>query len=253
MVAEDESEESILQINDHSRDFQSGCSQDVTYTSRFVDNLSDIVEILNTSPALSIKSGAIRGGINGAIDTDKFKESDLNFFIQVKAVNQSRLRNDVTSFQPLPNMMKADFSRIFGDTFISGFVDGGQLDALLSIKVHDKTRIYAIKAAIELAMGRPAIPSGGSRGTTSDVQKSAEATKALPMAPKPGNAGKPAADAKTGIKSQSPWNTSTETTITVNWAGGGEIKKPDSRWTITDLLDAAIAFPDAVAKHPQKI
>ena len=44
---------------------------------------------MNISAALSIKAGTISGHASGKyIDTDKFKESDLNFLIQVKVTNQ---------------------------------------------------------------------------------------------------------------------------------------------------------------------
>lgn len=45
---------------------------------------SDITDALNVSGSLSIKYGAIGGSGKGQfIDSDKFRDSDLNFFIQV--------------------------------------------------------------------------------------------------------------------------------------------------------------------------
>jgi hypothetical protein len=65
-------------------------SQTVTYSSRFVDRLSDVTEDMCISGSLSIKAGKIGGSGKGSfVDSDKFKESDLNFYISVKVVNQT--------------------------------------------------------------------------------------------------------------------------------------------------------------------
>lgn len=45
---------------------------------------------------------------------------------------------------------------------------------------------------------------------------------------------------------------STETTVAVNWSGGGSIKDPEEAWTITSIQRAAAAFPDLVAICPQR-
>lgn len=45
---------------------------------------------MKISGSLSIKYGAIGGSRKGSfIDSDKFKESDLNFFVAVKVIDQS--------------------------------------------------------------------------------------------------------------------------------------------------------------------
>lgn len=67
-----------------------GPSQNVTYTSRFVDRLSDVTEDMSVSASLSIKAGKVGGSGKGSfVDSDKFKESDLNFYISVKVINQT--------------------------------------------------------------------------------------------------------------------------------------------------------------------
>jgi hypothetical protein len=47
-------------------------------------------------------------------------------------------------------------------------------------------------------------------------------------------------------------NSETETTIAVNWSGGGSIKDPSDDWDISTLKKAAAAFPDLVAITPQR-
>jgi hypothetical protein len=44
----------------------------------------------------------------------------------------------------------------------------------------------------------------------------------------------------------------TETTISVNWMGGGQIKDPKTTWDIDSVYAAAAAFPSFVAKTPQR-
>jgi len=47
-------------------------------------------------------------------------------------------------------------------------------------------------------------------------------------------------------------NKETETTIAVNWSGGGSIKNPQDDWDIDTLKKAAAAFPECVAITPQR-
>lgn len=76
---------------------------------------------MNISGSLSIKYGAIGGSGKGSfIDSDKFKESDLNFFISVKVINQSINIKDALVYQALPSVDEKNFVEVFGDCFISG-------------------------------------------------------------------------------------------------------------------------------------
>ena len=56
-----------------------GPSQTVIYTSRFVDRLSDVTDDMSVSGSLSIKAAKVGNSGRGSfVDSDKFKESDLN-------------------------------------------------------------------------------------------------------------------------------------------------------------------------------
>ncbi|KAJ4258215.1 hypothetical protein NW762_008363 [Fusarium torreyae] len=124
-----------------------GRSQVVTYTSRFVSKLSEVTDDMNISGSLSIKYGAIGGSGKGSfIDSDKFKESDLNFFISVKVINQSINIKDALVFQALPSVDESNFVGVFGDCFISGFLEGGEFNALVSMKVLNKDKRTDIAA-----------------------------------------------------------------------------------------------------------
>jgi hypothetical protein len=105
------------------------------------------------------------------------------------------------------------------DSFISGWEEGGEFNAIMSMKVTDKSKIYEIKAHLEANLNMAAIQGE----LTVDFEK---------------------------IKNESSKNT--ETTIAVNWSGGGSIKDPSEAWTIEAMKKAASAFPDLVAITPQR-
>ncbi|RYN93450.1 hypothetical protein AA0119_g9487 [Alternaria tenuissima] len=197
-----------------------GPSQSVTYTSRFVDRLSDVTEDMSVSASLSIKAGKVGGSGKGSfVDSDKFKESDLNFYISVKVVNQTINFKDPLVYNPLRSVNKDNFREIYGDSFISGFVEGGEFNALVSMKILNKAKKSDIQAQAKVAL------------TVGPVDVSGEASLGI---------------ARSNIE------TNTETTIMVNWSGGGHIKPMEQQWDIQSLMAAAARFPDLVADCPQR-
>jgi hypothetical protein len=50
----------------------------------------------------------------------------------------------------------------------------------------------------------------------------------------------------------SDWQKSCETTITVNWSGGGKLKESTDKWDIESMSAVAAKFPDLVAATPQR-
>jgi len=103
---------------------------------------------MNISGSLSIKYGSIGGAGKGSfVDSDKFKESDLNFFISVKVINQSINIKDALVFQGLPSVDDTNFRSVFGDCYIAGFLEGGEFNAVVSMKVVNKAKAMSIKAA----------------------------------------------------------------------------------------------------------
>jgi hypothetical protein len=65
-------------------------SQVVSYSSRFVDKISDVVRSMNISAASSIKSGTIEvSGNSLSVDEAKFQASDMNAVVSVKVINQT--------------------------------------------------------------------------------------------------------------------------------------------------------------------
>lgn len=102
---------------------------------------------MSISGAFSIRYNMIGGSAKGAfIDANKFKESDLNFYISVKVVNQTVNFKDALVFNDVPCRNKDNFPKIFGDSFISGFIEGGEFNALVSMKVLNKESKTALAA-----------------------------------------------------------------------------------------------------------
>jgi len=87
------------------------------------------------------------------------------------------------------------------------------------MKVMNKAKIFEIKAGLEAEMTTPSV-SGKVKGDLAITKNNK--------------------------------SSDTETTIAVNWSGGGSIKDPSDDWDINTLKKAAAAFPDLVAITPQR-
>ncbi|KAF3762918.1 hypothetical protein M406DRAFT_45333, partial [Cryphonectria parasitica EP155] len=199
-----------------------GPSQTVTYSSRFIDRLSDVTEDMAISGALSVKMAKIGGSGRGSfVDSDKFKESDLNFYISVKVVNQTVNFKDALVYNPMRSVGigSDDFNKVYGDSFISGFQEGGEFNAIISMKVHNKAKLLDIQAEAKVAL------------TAGPVDITAEANVGI---------------ARTNLEMN------TETTIQVSWCGGGHIKPMEQPWNIQSVMQAAARFPSLVADCPQR-
>lgn len=197
--------------------------QIVTYRTAFADKLSDIVENLNISAAASIRTGTLRASGSAAyVNENKFKESNINFMVNVQVMNdKTELDQELLKFNAINSVVNSPemFTKHYGDGFISGFIEGGEMNAIVSIKVVDEADLMAVKASLQVA----------------SAMISAEGS----------------ADYKSSLIRSTAHKT-TETNITINWSGGGQIKDPEVEWSIPNLLEAAAAFPNQVAKCPQK-
>ncbi|KAL9938484.1 hypothetical protein V8E36_003107 [Tilletia maclaganii] len=171
----------------------SGVSQTVVYCSQLIEKLSEATSNMGISAGLSIKKGTIGGGGRGSfLSSERFKDSDLNYFISVKVINQSINFKDALKFNNLENVAPEDFRSVFGDCFISGFLEGGELNAMISMKILNKVKSSDIKAEASVALGK------GSLGIdASGAFQTAKANLDL----------------------------NTETTVQVEWIGGGVIKR----------------------------
>ena len=113
----------------------------VSYSSRFVEKLSEVLNTMNISYSSSIKRGTVEAsGNTETVDEDKFKSSDLNAIVSVKAskinrtdeikklirmrkvINQTTTIEDDATFQPMKGVVPGSprFNEIYGDSYISG-------------------------------------------------------------------------------------------------------------------------------------
>lgn len=200
-------------------DGQMTISQTVSWEAKFVDKISEVTDSMNISGSLAIKIDAIGGG--GAaeghfIDSNKFKDSDINYHIHVKVTNQKLIADDITQFNPIRNVQPTQFTQTYGDSFVSGFLEGGEFNALVSVKLKDKSKLRDFGGGLKVSLGFTGLSVSG--------------------------------EAKGGKESKET-STDSETTISVSWSGGGDIKPNDiTNWDIPSLKRVAMEFPDLVAQ-----
>lgn len=102
--------------------------QIVSYCARHVTKLSQVTDAMNVSASSSILTGTIGDSSTGSfIDPDNFKESAINYFVQCQVTNQVVMAEDVTKLRllgdPPQALSTALFTKIYGDSFISGFIE----------------------------------------------------------------------------------------------------------------------------------
>ncbi|KAL9933587.1 hypothetical protein V8E36_007763 [Tilletia maclaganii] len=199
-----------------------GPGQIVTYASKFVNKLSEVTDEMGISGSLSIKYNAIGGSGSGSFfDAEKFYDSDLRYLVSVKVINQTVNFKDALVFNPLRSCMRDQqkFNDTFGDSFISGFLEGGEFNALVLKTIHNKDKKRDITAEAKVAL------------TAGPVEVSAQGNVKL---------------AEQNLSNNS------ETSVYVRWCGGGNIKPYDHEWTIQSVMAAAARFPALVGLFPQR-
>lgn len=114
----------------------------------------------------------------------QIRDSDINFVVKVHVVNQITPHTNSAVFRPINGLPVDQFNSVYGDAFISGFAEGGEFIAIISITAKDKSTVQSLKGTLEIGYaGISAI--GGAR---------LEKTEAL---------------------------VDSETNVSVSWCGGG--------------------------------
>jgi len=151
------------------------------------------------------------------VNETKVLDSELNYVVSVIVNNDAQAATEAMVFQDIPGLPLDRFTEVYGDSFISGFTEGGEFNAVISIKLNDKSKFKSVKQAVDvqLAVGPPTLEVGASESV------SKEHSEAL---------------------------RNTEISISVNWVGGGEIKRPGVPWTIQSVVAVANAFPSMVSR-----
>lgn len=78
-------------------------------------------------------------------NSSQFKESHVNYLIHCKVINQGVVQQESLRFQKVKNLPNEKFHDTFGDTFISGFLEGGEFTALVSLKVVDPRKVKDVR------------------------------------------------------------------------------------------------------------
>ncbi|KAB5590304.1 hypothetical protein CTheo_6242 [Ceratobasidium theobromae] len=192
-------------------------SQTVAYSSQIVTKISDITRTMGVSSSSSIKHGSIAvSGNASSIDESKFVESDLNIIVSVKVVNRKHRYCSLNSSESYTWGKKRP------DGMNPRFIEGGDLHGVISIKILDSSKKEEVKAKI---IGDINSSSPGAYGfNPSGINDSALSRNM----------------------------SETETTISVNWSGGGNIKEDEEEWSLDSLYRVAAAFPAKVAACPHK-
>ena len=117
-------------------------------------------------------------------------------------------------------MSPSEFTRVYGDSFISGFIEGGEFNALVSIKLKDRSTAKDISGQLKVQLDlKGASVDGEAEGGVNKENKSIEG----------------------------------ETTISVSWTGGGDIKNEEVKdWTLETLKKVALEFPEHVMACPMR-
>ncbi|KAE8314344.1 hypothetical protein BDV41DRAFT_575903 [Aspergillus transmontanensis] len=253
-----------------------GVAQSVVFKTSVIDKMSDITDALNISGALTIKyNNLIDGTGKGSfINSNKVKDADINFLISVKVINQTVTDNALTEFAPIDNLPAEKFTEVYGDTFISGFQEGGEFNAVISIKVKDKNQLENIKADAAVALTTPSFGSKTPKAENTQQYSAAPNEESNERAggneaggnQAGGNEAREAAKKEDGVdspaglaikgnaeveKNLQDLFQENETTVSVSYSGGGqELKKPDDDWNVKNMRAAALRFPALVAKTP---
>lgn len=120
--------------------------------------------------ALSIKMAGL-GQLSGKaafVDSTDVKKADINYLVHVKVVNQRLVADNVTEFSPIDYIEPGQFTEIYGDCFISGFVEGGEFDALVSITTEATMKKMGISGELELSANISGIDVAGKVGGGKD-------------------------------------------------------------------------------------
>ncbi|KAF4466989.1 hypothetical protein FALBO_6138 [Fusarium albosuccineum] len=203
-------------------DGQNEVSQVVSWSATFVDKASDVTRKLNISGALSValeSLGEVK--VSGHyLDTNTMKESDATYNITATVDNQRLEVPEMIEFTPIDHLQPSQFTEVYGDCFISGFIEGGSFVADIHLKKNENKKESDMGGGISLGANVAGLDIKG------EIQ---------------------------GGMTNNDYKKDYNTTITVNWKGGGDIKPNDIKeWNIENLLKVAMEFPDKVAACPQK-
>ncbi|TIC94346.1 hypothetical protein CH35J_009737 [Colletotrichum higginsianum] len=174
-----------------------GQAPEITYKTSVIEKVTDITSAMDINPAFSI-----------------------NFLVSITVVNEVVEDYSLTKFDHIPDVKPEHFAEVYGDSFISGFQEGGEFTAVISIKAKDRQKASIIKASAATYFTKEKFIMDADGESKMDDMSLLEEN---------------------------------ETTVSVTWTGGGrEFKRPEDGWTFETIRAAALKFPDLVARTPTR-
>ncbi|EXL90985.1 hypothetical protein NOF04DRAFT_18301 [Fusarium oxysporum II5] len=196
-------------------DGQKEVSQVVSWEASFIENGSEVLKKLDVSGALSIKMAGM-GQLSGKaafVDSTDIKNADIKYLVHVKVTNQRLIADNITEFAPIDHIEPGQFTEIYGDCFISGFIEGGEFDALVTVTTEETIKKNSLSGGLELGANISGFDVSGA--VDGGVENNSNDKKA-------------------------------RTKISVTWSGGGDIRNDNIKeWTLESLKAVAMSFPDA--------
>ncbi|RKL13645.1 hypothetical protein BFJ68_g6882 [Fusarium oxysporum] len=204
-------------------DGQKEVSQVVSWEASFIENGSEVLKKLDVSGALSIKMAGM-GQLSGKaafVDSTDIKNADIKYLVHVKVTNQRLIADNITEFAPIDYIEPGQFTEIYGDCFISGFIEGGEFDALVTVTTEETIKKNSLSGGLELGANISGFDVSGQ--VHGGVENNSNDKKA-------------------------------RTKISVTWSGGGDIRNDNIKeWTLESLKAVAMSFPDAVAARSDAV
>ncbi|KAF9768134.1 hypothetical protein IL306_014594 [Fusarium sp. DS 682] len=210
-------------------------AQSVTYKTSIIKKKTDITDKMSISGTFNIKYDQLKvqGKDSKFVNMNNIIESDVSIMVSVKAVNQTICDHSLTKFQPISGIRDTSPQRlveIYGDSFISGWQEGGEFLAVISIKAENREDAQKIEAEAKIAFSsnKNSRPENDKTGLNLDINAKFDKLK-------------------DNLTSEN------EVSISVTWTGDGQrLKDPEKDWDFDTMKSVALRFPDLCAQMPMR-
>ncbi|KAK2478547.1 hypothetical protein H9L39_11035 [Fusarium oxysporum f. sp. albedinis] len=126
----------------------------ITYSSKLFERVSEAVDTMDISRAVTIKTGRMEvHGHKDALNDAKIDDADISLMISVRVMSQITNVKGSARFLPIDGMEVGSprFNETFGDSYISGFIRGGLFTSIISFicsnPEHTDKMMEAVKEA----------------------------------------------------------------------------------------------------------
>ncbi|KAM0496487.1 hypothetical protein ACHAP8_007386 [Fusarium lateritium] len=196
------------------------------YSSSVVERPSDIATALEISQSTTIIDGSLDPTGGGKfINEDKIISADVNLLVSIRIMSRTFISSAPDDFEGADGLRlgSTEFHDAFGDSYISGFVEGGYFIGIISFRCLDGSDRNSIIQAI-----------GDLKQTKTD----------------PSNLNEILSSASERLVDSSALQNA-EITISVRCSRGKSLQAIDCPWDIHGVYKAAAAFLNQVASDPQ--